>query len=234
MQKTYYIFFIIFLIAFESNAQTIENPVVDMKSHPTLNIEKIEKTDNFTILFMSLKNEIENGAFCVNSDVFISLPDKRIKFDMIKSEGIENCPNMHKFTAPGQVLNFKLYFPLINDTIKLLDLVENCTDNCFYIRGIHLDKVFNEETRNFDIGINYYRKGNVQHALPYFLDIVNKSQYKKSKHYAYSMYIVPIIYEKIGYLDDAKEAFDKLVDSDIVEKKYFLKKIREIAYFKDK
>jgi len=234
MLKHYSIILLFFVMSSIINAQTIDNPVVDIKSHPTLNITKIEKSSESTIFYLTLKNKVENGFFCVNTDVFISIPGKRIKFDMIKSEGIENCPDLHKFSSPGQVVNFKLFFPSISDTIKTLDLVENCTDNCFSIRGIHLDKKYNEEVHNFDIGINYYRSGNIQHALPFFLDIVNKSNFSKSKHYAYSMYIIPIIYEKIGYLKDAKKSFQNLLNSDIIEKEYFIGKIRELPFFKDK
>ncbi len=234
MLKKYFLILIFFVLISGIKAQSIDNPVVDFKSHPTLNITKIVKSGDSTIFYMSLKNEVEKGFFCVNNDVFISIPGKRIKFEMIKSSGIENCPDMHRFTSPGQMIDFKLYFPAISDTIKILDLVENCTDNCFAIRGIHLDNAYNKEVHNFDVGVNYYRSGNVQHALPFFLDIVNKSTFKKSKHYAYATYIIPVIYEKIGYLEDAKKSFQKLLDSDIVEKDYFIRKIREIPYFKDK
>jgi len=234
MMKNYFLLLISFVLASGINAQIIENPVVDFKSHPTLNITKILRSEDSTVFYMSLKNEVEKGYFCVNNDVFMSIPGKRVKFEMIKSSGIENCPDMHKFNAPGQVVNFTLYFPAISDTIKVIDLVENCTDNCFALRGVHLDNTYNQEVHNFDTGVNYYRSGNVQHALPFFLDIVNKSKYKNSKHFAYSTYIIPIIYEKIGYLEDADKSFQRLINSDIVEKEYFIGKIREIPYFKNK
>jgi hypothetical protein len=230
----YFKIFILLTFLSKINAQVIEKPFVNIKSHPTLGIDKIERSKTSTVFYLSLKNELDNGYFCVDNNVFISIPGKRIKFNMIKSEGIENCPEMHKFSSKGQVINFKLFFPPISDTIMELDLVENCTDNCFYIRGINLDIDFNNEINNFDIGVNYYRNGVISHALPYFLDIVNKSKYKKSKHYAYSLFIIPIIYEKNGYIDDASKAFTNLLNSDIVEKEYFIRKIKEIPFFTDK
>jgi len=234
MFKRYITIFILLSFLSNLNAQIIEKPFVNIKSHPTLSIDKINRSKTSTVFYLSLRNELDSGYFCVDTNVFISIPGKGIKFDMIKSEGMENCPKIHQFTSKGQVVNFKLFFPPISDTIMELDLVENCTDNCFYFRGINLDPEFNQEINNFDIGVNYYRKEMISHALPYFLNIANKSKYKKSKHYAYSMYIIPIIHEKNGYLDDASKAFEALVNSNIVEKEYFIRKLREIPFFTDK
>jgi len=228
-----FVLFCLMILSHVLLGQTIFNPVVNSKTHPTLDIEKIVKTDSNTVFFMNLRNELEkNGAFCVDNKVFVSIPGKRIKFDMIKSTGIENCPEIHKFNAVGEELRFQLFFPPISDTIKELDLVENCNDNCFTIRGIILDEVINAEIHAFDAGVLYYRKGEYDVALRYFKDIVEKSKNTGSKYYAYSMYILPVIYYNKGNNAMAKEAFEDLLKSDIYDKEYFIDKIKEIDFFK--
>ncbi len=213
--------------------QTIYNPVINSKTHPTLQIEKIMKTDSNTVFFLNIKNELKNGgSFCVDKNVFISIPGKRVKFDMIKSEGIENCPQIHKFNEAGEELRFRLFFPAINDSIKELDLVENCTQNCFAIRGIILDNIINEEIHAFDAGVLYFRKGEYDVALNYFKGIVSKSKNINSKYYAYSMYILPVIYYKRGEKSKAKKAYENLLRSNINNKNYFVNKIKEIDFFK--
>ena len=216
------------------NSQIIDNPVVNVKSHPTLNIEKISKTESTTVFHMNIKNELaQDGRFCVDNKVFLSIPGKNIKFDMIRSEGIENCPEMHEFTKVGESLSFKLIFPNISDTIIELDLVEDCNEDCFYIRGINLDQIFNKEVHDFDTGVIFYRDNNVEKALSYFKEIVESSKYKKSKHYAYSMYILPVIYQKLGKRSLANKTYQDLVDSDIIDKEYFINKLNEIEGFGD-
>ncbi len=236
MHKKIIIFIILNLILIGNGAigQTIMNPVVGSKTHPTLQIEKIVKSNTNTVFYMSIRNELEKGgAFCVDKDVFVSIPGKRVKFDMIKSEGIENCPQMHKFNAAGEELRFQLFFPPINDTIKELDLVENCNDNCFVIRGIILDPVINDEIHAFDTGVLYYRKGDYDVALNYFKKIVDNSKNTGSKYYAYSMYIVPVIYYNKGEKSKAISAYKKLLNSNIYDKDYFVNKIKEIDFFKE-
>lgn len=231
--KNTVIILLIFLSSNHIHAQVILNPVVNYKTHPTLKVEKIIKNANETIFFMSIMNELEQGgAFCVDKDVFISIPNKRIKFNMVKSEGIENCPDYHKFNIVGETVNFKLHFPAISDTIKELDLVENCNENCFTIRGIILDETINKEMQAFDTGVLYYRNGDYDVALSYFKEIVEKSKNTNSKYYAYSMYILPVIYYNKGEKALAKKAYENLLKSDIYDKDYFVDKIEEIEFFK--
>ncbi len=227
---------IILTIIFFNNltGQIIYNPVVNSKTHPTLQIEKIVKSDSNTVFYMSIKNKLEKGgAFCVDKNVFISIPGKRVKFDMLKSAGIENCPQIHKFNTVGEELRFQLFFPPLNDTIKELDLVENCNNNCFAIRGIILDEIINEEIYAFDTGVSYYRKGNYDVALNYFKEIVDDSKNTGSKYYAYSMYILPVIYYNKGEKSKAKAAYKNLLNSNIYDKDYFVSKIKEIDFFKE-
>lgn len=214
------------------NSQVIVNPVVDFKSHSTLNIEKISKTDSTTVLFMNIKNErAKDGWFCVDKKVYLEVPGTNIKFDIIRSEGIENCPEMHKFTKIGESLSFKLIFPNIGDTITELDLVEDCNEDCFFIRGINLDQNFNNEVHNFNKGVLLYRENNIEKALSFFKKIIETSKYKKSKHFAYSLYIIPVIYQKLGKKSLAQKAYKDLVDSDIVKKEYFINKLNELEGF---
>jgi hypothetical protein len=93
---------------------------------------------------MSIENRIKNGTFCADKNIFIIYPDgTRIK--LISSENIPVCPDSHKFTEPGEKLDFILTFPPLKQGTEWIDLIEDCSDNCFSFYGITLDNDLNRK-----------------------------------------------------------------------------------------
>ena len=216
------------------NAQTINKPSVQVKSHPTLNIIKIEQKETETIFFMHIVNRIkEGGWFCVDKNVKLTSEGFKEDIRMIRSENIENCPTSHQFTKLNESKSFRLYFPPIPAGVTEVNLVEECSDNCFYMNGIVLDQVLNNEIKSFDMGLSLYSKNDFRGSLQYFIDIRDNSIHTDRKHYGYSMYIIPLIYHKLDEPDSAKRAYKKLKENDFKDKDYFIMQLKKIDFFKD-
>ncbi len=142
------IFFLISAILFQSGttilSQTFIRPNYALKSHPTLEIKKVELTPSATKVWMTIENRIEGGAFCADRNIYIVYPDGS-RLDLISSSGIPVCPDSYKFKAPGEKLDFVLTFSRMLEGTKWFDLIEDCSDNCFSFYGVLLDEELNRK-----------------------------------------------------------------------------------------
>lgn len=123
-------------------SQSIIKPNYTLKSHETLSIERIEILPGSTVLYMSIENRIPDGYFCADRNIFIVYPDgSRIR--MVSSKGIPVCPQTHRFKKEGEKLDFTLTFPPLKKGVDFMDLIEECSDNCFAFYGIVLKDELN-------------------------------------------------------------------------------------------
>jgi hypothetical protein len=132
-----------FLLTGFLHSQTFINPNYSLKSHETLNLIKAEAKPEATIFYMSIENRIEGGSFCADKNIYIIYPDGK-KNKLESSFGIPVCPDSYKFKAPGEKLEFVLTFPPLKEGTKWIDLIEDCSDNCFSFYGITLDADLNK------------------------------------------------------------------------------------------
>lgn len=124
--------------------QTIIKPNFTLKSHETLSIEKIEYLPGSAVFHMSIENKISGGYFCADRNIYIIYPDgSRIR--LISSKGIPVCPQTHRFKKEGEKLEFTLTFPPIKKGFDFIDLIEECSDNCFTFYGIVLNPDINNK-----------------------------------------------------------------------------------------
>jgi hypothetical protein len=127
-----------------SYSQTFLQPNFGLKSHETLLINKIELSSSGVRFYMSIENRITNGSFCADKNIYIVYPSGTRSL-LSSSEGIPVCPDVHKFNAPGEKLDFILTFPPLKPGTKWIDLIEDCPDNCFSFYGITLDNDLNRK-----------------------------------------------------------------------------------------
>jgi hypothetical protein len=93
---------------------------------------------------MSVENKIIGGYFCADKNIFIIYPDGT-RSKLISSKGIPVCPESHKFQTVGEKLEFQLTFPALKPGIQWIDVVEDCSDNCFSFYGVCLNKNLNKK-----------------------------------------------------------------------------------------
>jgi len=124
-------------------SQVIIQPNYGLKSHETLEIKKIEMTFEATSFYMSIENRIQGGSFCADKNISIIYPDGT-KSKLVSSGGIPVCPDIYKFRAPGEKLDFVLVFPPLKTGTGWIDLIEECSENCFSFYGVTLDVDLNK------------------------------------------------------------------------------------------
>jgi len=235
MKKIFLIIFAVFIVN-SIFSQTILYPIVNIKSHKTLTIEKIEFSETQTVFYMSIENQKTTPGdawFCADEKIYIKNAKGTEMFFMTKSEGIPVCPDAYKFKKPGDILKFKLYFQKIPTSIKEIDIVENCNDNCFYFYGVILDETQNTEIKLFEKGVTLYSTKNNEDALKCFEELIITVKDENSNIYAYSLYIVPLICYELGENEKAKNGFYKLKKSAIKDKDYFVNKLIKTEFFKN-
>lgn len=107
-------------------------------------INKIEATSKAVTFYLSVTNKIDNGNFCADQNIFMIYPDGT-RSKLISANGIPVCPDTYKFKTTGESLDFVLTFPPLKQGTKWIDLVEDCSDNCFSFYGITLDNELNKK-----------------------------------------------------------------------------------------
>lgn len=123
-------------------AQTYNQPNIGLKSHETLEISKVELTEHKTLIYLSVENRITGGNFCADKNIYLIYPDgNRLK--LTKASNIPVCPDTYNFKSTGEKLQFTLEFPPLKPGIKWIDIIEECSSNCFWFYGVTLDNELN-------------------------------------------------------------------------------------------
>jgi hypothetical protein len=91
---------------------------------------------------MTIENRLDGGNFCADRNIYL-IDSYGEKYNMEKSSGIPVCPDNYKFKTIGEKLNFTLAFPRLKAGTKWIDLIEDCTANCFWFYGLTLDNELN-------------------------------------------------------------------------------------------
>jgi len=123
-------------------SQVYIQPNYALKSHETMSISKVEITAEKTIVSLSVENRITGGNFCADRNIYLIDPSG-IKYKVVKAIGIPVCPASYTFINIGEVLNFTLEFPPVKSGTKWVDIIEDCTSNCFRFYGVTLDNELN-------------------------------------------------------------------------------------------
>jgi (2Fe-2S) ferredoxin len=151
-----------------SFSQTFIQPNFGLKSHETLVIEKVELTSTAATFLMSVENRILNGTFCADNNIFIVYPDGT-RSKLVSAENIPVCPDTHKFKEPGEKLDFTLTFPPLKPGTEWIDLIEDCSDNCFSFYGVTLDSDLN---RKIDDAFSLSGNDEPVKAMVSFIDLI--------------------------------------------------------------
>jgi hypothetical protein len=143
MKKLLIIFTLLNFFVVTGYSQTYIKPNYALKSHETLEITKIDLTSQKTLIFLSVENRITGGYFCADKNIFILYPDGT-RSKLTASKGIPVCPDSYKFKTIGEKLNFELTFPPLRPGTQWIDLIEDCSDNCFSFFGVCLNTDLNK------------------------------------------------------------------------------------------
>lgn len=208
-------------------SQVYETPIAAEQSHPELKITKIEITNAETVISLKVTNKLSSGGwFCADKNIYLKSSKSNTRYELLKSENIPTCPDKHEFALPGETLEFKLYFPPIPDTIKYIDLIEDCTNACFSFHGIILDNEHNEKIRSFEQGFDLLGNNEFEKSIPYFQKVLTGKSTIDSHIYGLSYYYLVIIYDHLGDKENMNAWYKKLVDSNLNDKETLIKELK--------
>jgi hypothetical protein len=162
------------IISAVSFSQSFIQPNFGLKSHETLVIKKIEATIKATTFSMTIENRIQGGKFCADKNIYMVYPDGTHS-KLTSSSGIPVCPDTYKFKTIGEKLDFTLTFPPLKQGTAWVDLIEECSDNCFYFYGITLDNSLNVK---IDAAFSLAENDETTKSLISFIDIVEENDSK--------------------------------------------------------
>ncbi len=219
--KTISLFLVLLAFGFgETEAQSLVKPNFAASSHP-VTIDRVLKTDTSFVVQITLENKLPNGYFCAGKEIVLKdiVSDKKIQ--MNHAEGVPVCPEVYHFKWVGEKLQFSLYFPVVDTTVRYADIIEVCNENCLVINGLILDQKLN---LLIDRGYDAYTHENLSLALESFQAAINHYP-----DYPYGfMYgnVIRILLEEKN-VKEAKQWAQKLKDSRINDKYSVLRQLYE-------
>jgi hypothetical protein len=206
-------------------SQNISYPNFALKSHETLHISKIEITTTNTIIYLNVENKIAGGSFCADKNIFITYPDGT-RSRLISSKGIPVCPSSYKFKTIGEKLNFELTFPPLKPGTKWMDLVEDCTDNCFSFYGVCLNTSLNVKIDEASV---LAENGESSKALAEFTKIADSGAGKDSGLEGLIYMNIVKLSKETGNVSEAAKWYNKLKSSDIPRTGLYIKHLNSLG-----
>ena len=136
IKKIMLIVWLIVMYKTPAHSQTIDKPNIALKSHETLEILKIEITSKATLIWLSVENRRDQGGnFCADKNISLIYPGGS-RQKLTRANNIPVCPGSYIFKSIGEKLQFTLEFPPIMPGTKWMDLIEDCSENCFSFYGV--------------------------------------------------------------------------------------------------
>jgi hypothetical protein len=213
----YYLLLVIpvLLTPLNSSSQVYNRPNFALSSHETLELESIEIDGSQTRIFLSILNRRLSGTFCVDTNTYIRNSLGPGEYKLIQSMGIPDCPDVYKFTAIGEKLEFILIFPPISEDLKYIDIIEDCEDACFSFKYVLLDQELNGIINQ---GFRLYETGNLTESLKVFEDLMAARNDNLSPVFGtIYLYMMTISYD-LGRSKEVRSLFDELQQSSIINK----------------
>lgn len=182
---------------------------------------KITKSSDGISLQMLIKNaRDEGGSFCVNKNT--TLIAGGLHYKLQSFENIPECPEVHEFEFIGDNLIFHLHFPPIPSGINIIEISENCNDNCFYFKGLIIDQKMNDELNS---AFEYYESGMLLEGLAEYKDLLIKYEEKEPALEALSYFYIVKILEEIGNDQESFKWFESFLEKDIPDSEWVIEKL---------
>lgn len=212
-------FILINFIIINGFSQAIIKPNYALKSHETLDISKIEITTQKTVIFLSVENRRTDGYFCADKNIFIIYPNGT-RSRLISSKGIPVCPETYKFKTIGETLNFELTFPPLKQDTQWIDLIEDCSENCFSFYSVCLNSDLNKKIDDASL---LAESSEPAKALMSFIKIAGTIDNKNSGIEGLIYINIIKLAKETANIQKASEWYTKLKSSDIPRSELYIK-----------
>jgi pentatricopeptide repeat protein len=220
------VFLIIISATKVASSQRFIQPGYALKSHETLVIKNIEINPELTVVSMSIENRISGGRFCADRNIFIINPDgSRIKLK--SANGIPVCPDEYRFKRHGEKLDFTLIFPQLDPGTEWIDIIEECSDNCFLFYGVVLDNDLNEKINDV---VSLAEEGQTGKSIAGYKEIISGLSGKNNgiEGALYSDLISLLM--KSGNTQEARRWYDKMIASESPRLEQYIKNLNSRGF----
>jgi hypothetical protein len=126
----------------------------------------------------------------------------------------------------GEKLSFSLIFPSIKYWEGRINLIENCSDHCFYFKGVILDNKLSADIRLFELALEQYEGGNFSAAYKNFSYLVNDIPKNPTMVYAYAFSYLYKIEKEKGNLSKAESWKEEFLNSELPNKDVYMKNFK--------
>lgn len=127
------------MYAIGGTAQTIIFPSYTNRDDPNVEISCISLTDTLTIVEMYFLAPIDDTWICADKNFHIKPYNSNDRFFLVLAEDIPLCPKREKITRDKIYKKFLLYFPILDSSVKRLDIIEKAR-NGFNFYGVWLEE----------------------------------------------------------------------------------------------
>lgn len=162
---------------------TIEPKVAD-NGDSRLKVTKVTLTDEETILefFSDAKMSDSDGYYewcCIDPNAYIIANGQR--YTLTRAEGIEKSPGRTTYPKLTMSLDFKLYFPAIPKSTKVIDFSET-GDSSWSVSGIELNVPNSEQEADYEF-TGYLTDGSTKYKIE--MKLYSLEDYKIEGYYRY-------------------------------------------------
>ena len=118
-----------------SFSQVIENPVFDRTDQPLFHVDKVELTQDSTIVFCTLS--VEGGMWSnLSPDTYIENTLTAEKYKIVSCDGLPFAPKEKNFMNTEKC-KVRMSFPSCGNS-TIINLIESPTEKTFNVYGIRL------------------------------------------------------------------------------------------------
>ena len=205
-------------------AQDISKPNFAFASHPMV-VDEISFTPSQMIVKLTIQNQLSGGSFCVDKNIYIKDALSNSKLQLLFSEDIPDCPEIYNFKWVGEKLSFKLFFPKPTNNLKFIDIVENCNENCFTIKGVILDAEMN---KTIDLAFKQFAKEDYKSSKTTMLKLLN--DYPDYSYGFLHFNLIQVLWV-LEEFETAREQYQIIQNSNFADKPFVLDQLNKLKIF---
>jgi len=218
-----FIYSLILILPLFGFSQEYYYPTAVELSHPELVIKRIYFNDKNTVVELSVTNNIMGGWFCADRNIYLFNKIENKRYNLKGSDNIPNCPDKYEFKRIGEKLEFALFFEKIDNHGERIDLIEDCSNSCFYFRDILLDNDKNRDIHLFETSVIQFEAGNINQSEVNFTKIIQDIPNNPTHVYGFAYSYLYKISLQRGDRAKAEKWKSEFMKSNLPNKDYYLK-----------
>ena len=190
--KKIFLSLILVMYVIGGTAQTIIFPSYTSRDNSNVEISSISLMDTLTIVEMYFLAPVEDSWICADKNFHIKPYNTNDRFFLVLAENITLCPKREKVTREKVYKKFLLYFPILDSSVKRIDIIEKAKDG-FNFYGVWLEEKQGEplpdssKYKTREQFVNYFseNQSNIESIEGIWRETSQLAHYVSANFYAY-------------------------------------------------